>query len=130
MDLGLWFFFFFVWCKLVTQFYSLAYWHLVAPAPFVEKIENERVNGSVVSDSSWPPWTKTRQAPLSVGLSRQEYWSGLPCPSPGDLPNLHLLCLLHCWQAGSLSLAPPGKPLKKLLFPNWSILEPLSICKV
>ena len=33
------------------------------------------------------PWTVARQAPLSMGLSRQEYWSGLPCPPPGDLPN-------------------------------------------
>ena len=37
------------------------------------------------------PWTAARQAPLSmgmsVGFSRQEYWSGLPCPPPGDLPD-------------------------------------------
>ena len=33
------------------------------------------------------PWTVARQAPLSMGLSRQEYWRGLPFPSPGDLPN-------------------------------------------
>ena len=33
------------------------------------------------------PWTVTRQAPPSMGFSRQEYWSGLPFPSPGDLPN-------------------------------------------
>ena len=33
------------------------------------------------------PWTAARQAPLSMGFSRQEYWSGLPFPSPGDLPN-------------------------------------------
>ena len=33
------------------------------------------------------PWTVARQAPLSMGFSRQEYWSGLPCPSPGDLPE-------------------------------------------
>ena len=33
------------------------------------------------------PWTVARQAPLSMGFSRQEYWSGLPCPSPGDFPN-------------------------------------------
>ena len=71
----------------MTRFYSLAYWHLVSPAPFVEKIENESVNGSVVSDSLLPPWTKTHQAPLSMGFSRQEYWRGLPCPSPEDLPN-------------------------------------------
>ena len=33
------------------------------------------------------PWTVVHQAPLSMGFSRQEYWSGLPFPSPGDLPN-------------------------------------------
>ena len=61
-----------------------------------------------------------RLAPLSMGFSRQEYWSGLPCPPPGDLPDsgieptspvsysFRLLRLLH-WQVGSLPLAPPGK---------------------
>ena len=33
------------------------------------------------------PWSVAHQAPLSMGFSRQEYWSGLPCPSPGDLPD-------------------------------------------
>ena len=33
------------------------------------------------------PWTVACQAPLSMGFSRQEYWSGLPCPPPGDPPN-------------------------------------------
>ena len=33
------------------------------------------------------PWTEAHQAPLSIGSSRQEYWSGLPCPPPGDLPD-------------------------------------------
>ena len=33
------------------------------------------------------PWTVARQAPLSMGFFRQEYWSGLPCPPPGDLPH-------------------------------------------
>ena len=33
------------------------------------------------------PWTVADQAPLSMGCSRQEYWSALPCPPPGDLPN-------------------------------------------
>ena len=33
------------------------------------------------------PWIASRQAPLSMGFSRQEYWSGLPFPSPGDLPD-------------------------------------------
>ena len=54
------------------------------------------------------PWTAAHQAPLSMGFSRLEYWSGLPCPLPGDLPNPCLLCILH-WQLGSLPLALPGK---------------------
>ena len=41
------------------------------------------------------PWTIAHQAPLSMGFSRQEDWSGLPCPSPGDLPDPGLL---HCRQ--------------------------------
>ena len=36
------------------------------------------------------PWTVAHQAPLSMEFSRQEYWSGLPCPSPGDLPDLRI----------------------------------------
>ena len=58
---------------------------------------------SVVSNSLWAPWTVVRQAPLSMGFSRQEYWSGLPCSPPGDLPNpgsnpglLHCRQILYC----------------------------------
>ena len=40
-----------------------------------------------MSDSFATPWTVARQAPLSMGFARQEYWSGLPFPDPGDLPN-------------------------------------------
>ena len=49
------------------------------------------------------PWTIACQAPLSVSFSRQEYWSGWPCPPPGGLPNPEIepLCILH-WQAGYL----------------------------
>ena len=42
---------------------------------------------SVVSDSSAPPWTVAHQAPLCMDFPRQKYWSGLPLPSPGDLPD-------------------------------------------
>ena len=53
------------------------------------------------------------EAPLSVGFSRQEYWSGLPFPSPGIFPtqewNPGLLHLLH-WQVDSVLLEPPGNP--------------------
>ena len=48
--------------------------------------KSESVSHSVVSDSAMLR-TVARQAPLSMGLSRQEYWSGLPFPSPGNLPN-------------------------------------------
>ena len=45
-------------------------------------------------------WTITRKIPLSMGLSRQEYWTGWPCPPPGDLPDPGIksasLCLPHC----------------------------------
>ena len=40
-----------------------------------------------VSDSLWPPWTVAYQAPLSMGFPRQEYWSELPFPFPGGLPD-------------------------------------------
>ena len=40
-----------------------------------------------MSDSLWTPWTGAQQAPLSMGFSRQEYWCGLPFPSPGVLSN-------------------------------------------
>ena len=62
-------------------------------------------------------WTVAHQAPLSVEFSRQEYWSGLPCPPPGDLPNLgiELISLASpALQAVSLPTKPPVKPL--LLF--------------
>ena len=57
-------------------------------------------------------WTVASHAPLSSGFSRQEYWSGLPCPPPGESsrPGDCLLSLLH-WQTSSLALVPPGKPL-------------------
>ena len=47
------------------------------------------------------------------GILRQEYWGGLPCPPPGDLPDPGIEHLLHLlpWQASSLPLAPPGKPI-------------------
>ena len=48
----------------------------------------------VMSDFFVTPWTVARQAPLSVGFPRQDHWSGLPFPSPGDLPDPGDSCLL------------------------------------
>ena len=56
------------------------------------------------------PWTVARQAPLSMGFSGQEYWSGLPFPSPGDLPNLGIESGSPAWQANSLPTELLGKP--------------------
>ena len=64
---------------------------------------------SVVSDSA-TPWTAARQAPLSMGFSRQEYWSGLPFPSPGDLLNLGVEPGSPALKADSLPLSPQGSP--------------------
>ena len=58
-------------------------------------------------------WTVARQTPLSMGLPRQQYWSWLPCPSPGHLcdPGIEPLSLMSPAVAGgSSTLAPPEKP--------------------
>ena len=57
------------------------------------------------------PWTVAHYAPLSMGFSRQEYWSGLPFPSPGDLPNPGIEPRSPALQADALTSEPPGKPL-------------------
>ena len=56
-------------------------------------------------------WIVGHQAPLSMGFSRQEYWSRLPCPPPGDLPDpgIGVASLISPALASSLSLVPPGK---------------------
>ena len=63
------------------------------------------------------PWTVACRAPLSMGFSRQEYWSGLPFPSPGDLPNPGVEQISHVFpalQADSL----PTETLEKLNISN------------
>ena len=56
-------------------------------------------------------WSVAYQAPPSMGFSRQEYWSGLPFPPPGDLPNPGIEARSHELQADSLPSEPPGKSL-------------------
>ena len=56
------------------------------------------------------PWTVAYQALLSMGFSRQEYWSGLPFPSPGDLPNPGIEPGSPALQTDALPSEPPGKP--------------------
>ena len=54
------------------------------------------------------PWTVAYQAPRSLGFSRQEHWSGLPFPSPGDLPNPGIEPGSPTLQADALQSEPPG----------------------
>ena len=53
----------------------------------------------------------THEAPLSMGFSRQEYWSGLPHPPPGDLSDPRIEPRSPKLQVDSLPLVPPGKPI-------------------
>ena len=62
-------------------------------------------------------WTVAHQAPLSMGFSKQEHWSGLPFPSPGDLPDTAIKALSPvspALQVDSLPLEPSGKTLIRL----------------
>ena len=62
-------------------------------------------------------WTVAYQAPPSMGFSRQEFWSGLPFPSPGDLPNPGIEPRSPALQADALLSEPPGK----LMVESWTI---------
>ena len=67
--------------------------------------KNEGGGGGLVAKSCptlVTPWTVARQAPLSMGFSRQEYWSGLPFPSAGDFPNPGIEARSPALQADSL----------------------------
>ena len=62
-------------------------------------------------DSFVTPWTVAPpQALLSTGFPRQEYLSGLPFPSPEDLPDLGIECMSPALAGGFFTLEPPGKP--------------------
>ena len=61
------------------------------------------------------PWTVACQAPLSMEFSRQEYWSGLPFPSPGDLPDPGIEPRSPALQADALTSEPPGKASRREL---------------
>ena len=66
------------------------------------------------------PWTVAYQAPPSMGFSRQEYCSGLPFPSPGDLPDPGIKPRSPALQTDALTSEPPGKP--NLKFPELELL--------
>ena len=70
------------------------------------------------------PWTVAYQAPPSMGFSRQESWSGLPFPSPGDLPDPGIEPRSLALQADALLSEPPGKLIPK----SWAIPKARAAC--
>ena len=70
------------------------------------------------------PWTEEPGRPQSMGLPRQEYWSGLPFPSPGDLPNPGIEPRSPALQTDALTSEPPGKPIPKLEKSPCSNIDP------
>ena len=75
---------------------------------YMETIGSE--SHSAMSNSLCSPWPVALQTPLSMELSRQEYWSGVPSLSPGDLPDPGTELGSSALQADSLLSEPPGKP--------------------
>ena len=56
------------------------------------------------------PWTAAHQGPVFMGFPRQGYWSGLPFPDPGDLPNPRIKPVSPALAGGFFTTEPPGKP--------------------
>ena len=71
-------------------------------------------NGCSVMSDSVTPWTVAHPAPLSIGFPRQEYWSGLPFPSPGDLPGPGIKPTSPAWADRFLTTEPLGSPAQGL----------------
>ena len=69
------------------------------------------------------PWTVANQAPLSMEFSSPEYWSGLPLPSPGDLPNPGIEPRSPILQADALLSEPPGKPKPSFALRSFSLFS-------
>ena len=90
---------------------------LLSPFYFRTKGHVWCVSHSVVSTSLWPHGRYVaHQGPPSMEFSRQEYWSGLPFPSPGDLPDPGIKPGSPALQADALPSEPPGKPTCMTVF--------------
>ena len=109
--------------SMLKMFFKIKIWRNKA----IEHLKYMRRNGSIeiilkfydnvcvlLLSHVWlfvTPWTIARQATLSMAFPRQEYWSGLLFPFPGDLPNPGIEPRSPALQAGSLPSKPQGKPL-------------------
>ena len=89
---------------------------LLWPTPHIHMHQCKRMlflmfTCSVMFSSFATPWTVAHQAPLSIGFPRQEYWSELPFPSPGNLPDPEIESTSPAPAGGFLTTKPPGKPI-------------------
>ena len=114
-----WFFFLLLF-KLVQA--SMASWFFVHSWGSRKSHALVKVQAKLLSQRHWKiwwlrwdclflPWTVAHQAPLSMGFSRQGYWSGLPFPPLGDVPDPGVEPRPPALQVDSLPSEPPGKPL-------------------
>ena len=94
---------------------------LCSASPWLSRVSKEKASVlrsvAVVSNSFGTTWTVAHQAPLSMGFSRQEYWSKLPFLLPGHHPHPRLLHLLH-WQLDFLPLYHWGSSKRKFTLRN------------
>ena len=91
-------------------------------------ITGDSSTGNILVDRSYSfvtPWTVARQAPLSLGFPRQEYWSGLPFPSPGDLPDPRMESTSPALAGRLFITESPAKPtsvLRNIFFTQTNIM--------
>ena len=88
-------------CLLLLLLFSMTSFYLLLTMSIVKSLSHVRLFAT--------PWTVACQAPPFMGLSRQEYWSGLPFPSPGDLPDPGIEPGAPALEADTLPSEPPGK---------------------
>ena len=86
------------------MFYFLCLYFMLCVKSIINLILYSTLLLFIVSGLFATPWTVALQAPLFMGVPRQQYWSGLPFPSPGDLPGPASLAL------AGFTTEPPGKP--------------------
>ena len=82
--------------------------HTFAPVSMANTQKGKKVKSLSCVQLFVIPWTVAYQAPPSMGFTRQEYWSGLPFPSPGDLPDPGIEPGSPAFQAHTLTSEPPG----------------------
>ena len=86
-----------------------------------------------MSDSFVTPWTVAHQTLLIMGFPRQEYWSGLPFPSPGDLPDPGIKPTSPALTGRFFTTEPPGKPVYMAIINArcpWSVQSTLSLTTI